>query len=106
VANEELIKGLDLAQRDTTMLYKYAEKTTPGIDMGWRAWRLRVTEPGVWMIHCHILQHMVMGKCNSQSPGPPISLDKSSLEIHMQLAIISAFDSFLADFLQECKLYG
>ncbi|TVY88387.1 Multicopper oxidase [Lachnellula willkommii] len=61
VANEELIKGLNLAQRDTTMLYKYAEKTTPGFDMGWRAWRLRVTEPGVWMIHCHILQHMVMG---------------------------------------------
>jgi L-ascorbate oxidase len=60
-ANEEKIRGLELAKRDTTMLYKYAEKTTPGIDMGWRAWRLRVNEPGVWMIHCHILQHMVMG---------------------------------------------
>ena len=47
VANEENVKGLSLAKRDTTMLYKYAEKTTPGIDMGWRAWRLRVTEPGV-----------------------------------------------------------
>jgi len=62
VANEEKIKGLNLAKRDTTMLYKYVENTTPGIDMGWRAWRLRVTEPGVWMIHCHILQHMIMGK--------------------------------------------
>jgi L-ascorbate oxidase len=62
VKNEENIKGLNLAKRDTTMLYKYTEKTTPGSDMGWRAWRLRVTEPGVWMIHCHILQHMVMGK--------------------------------------------
>lgn len=61
MANEEKIKGLHLAKRDTTMLYKYTETTTPGIDMGWRAWRLRVTEPGVWMIHCHILQHMVMG---------------------------------------------
>lgn len=61
VANEEKIKGLDLARRDTTMLYKYTEKTTPGEDMGWRAWRLNVTEPGVWMVHCHILQHMVMG---------------------------------------------
>ena len=47
VANEENVRGLKLAKRDTTMLYKYAEKTTPGIDMGWRAWRLRVTEPGV-----------------------------------------------------------
>jgi L-ascorbate oxidase len=46
-ANEENLKGLYLAKRDTTMLYKYVEKTTPGIDMGWRAWRLRVTEPGV-----------------------------------------------------------
>jgi len=49
VANEALIAGLSLARRDTTMLYKYTEHTTPGIDMGWRAWRLRVTEPGVWM---------------------------------------------------------
>lgn len=61
IANEEKIKGLSLSRRDTTMLYKYAEHTTPGSDMGWRAWRLNVTEPGVWMIHCHILQHMVMG---------------------------------------------
>jgi FtsP/CotA-like multicopper oxidase with cupredoxin domain len=62
VKNEGNIRGLNLVKRDTTMLYKYSEKTTPGIDMGWRAWRLRVTEPGVWMVHCHILQHMVMGK--------------------------------------------
>jgi len=48
-ANEALIAGLSLAKRDTTMLYKYTEHTTPGVDMGWRAWRLRVTEPGVWM---------------------------------------------------------
>jgi L-ascorbate oxidase len=62
IANEENLRGLNLAKRDTTMLYKYSEKTTPGISMGWRAWRLRITEPGVWMIHCHILQHMIMGK--------------------------------------------
>ena len=54
-------RGGQPARRDTTMLYRYGEKTTPGIDMGWRAWRLRVTEPGVWLIHCHILQHMIMG---------------------------------------------
>lgn len=59
--NELAITGLNLAKRDTMMLYKYAEKMTPGIDMGWRAWRLRVNQPGVWMVHCHILQHMVMG---------------------------------------------
>ena len=60
-ANQLNINGIQLARRDTTMLYKYTEQTVPGIDMGWRAWRLRVTEPGVWMIHCHILQHMIMG---------------------------------------------
>ena len=61
IANEEKIKGLQLVKRDTTMLYKYGEHTTPGVDLGWRAWRLRVVQPGVWMVHCHILQHMVMG---------------------------------------------
>ena len=48
-------------RRDTTILYRYGKATTPGMDLGWRAWRLRVTEPGVWLIHCHILQHMIMG---------------------------------------------
>ena len=28
---------------------------------GWRAWRLQVTEPGAWMLHCHTLAHMIMG---------------------------------------------
>lgn len=49
-------------KRDTTMLYRYATSTTAGAAAGWRAWRIRVTDPGVWMIHCHTLQHMVMGK--------------------------------------------
>jgi len=47
--------------RDTTLLYRYTDSTGNGTVMGYRAWRLRVTEPGVWMIHCHILQHMLMG---------------------------------------------
>ncbi|KAH7305099.1 putative laccase [Rhexocercosporidium sp. MPI-PUGE-AT-0058] len=48
-------------KRDTSMLYRYATTTGNGTAMGWRAWRLEVTQPGVWMIHCHILQHMIMG---------------------------------------------
>jgi len=60
-ANEEKLVGYNPMKRDTTMLYRY-EKTTPnGTMAGWRAWRLRVQDPGVWMVHCHILQHMVMG---------------------------------------------
>jgi L-ascorbate oxidase len=55
-ANEERLQGTHPVKRDTTMLYSYETKTDPGADGGWRAWRLRITEPGVWMIHCHTLQ--------------------------------------------------
>ncbi|RFU24096.1 hypothetical protein B7463_g12243, partial [Scytalidium lignicola] len=48
-------------KRDTTMLYRYGTSTGNRTAEGWRAWRLKVTEPGVWMIHCHVLQHMLMG---------------------------------------------
>jgi L-ascorbate oxidase len=54
--NEERLKGSRPVRRDTTMLYRYETATVPGGHGGWRAWRLRVTEPGVWMIHCHTLQ--------------------------------------------------
>ncbi|TVY45554.1 Multicopper oxidase [Lachnellula subtilissima] len=38
-------------QRDTTMLYRYAMSTANGTDMGWRAWRLKITEPGtIWVM--------------------------------------------------------
>ncbi|KAF7969597.1 hypothetical protein HWV62_26829 [Athelia sp. TMB] len=60
-ANEKRLQGTQPVKRDTTMLYRYEESTTPGADSGWRAWRLRIDEAGVWMIHCHTLQHMIMG---------------------------------------------
>ena len=60
-SNEARLRGTEPVMRDTTMLFRYGEKTVPGVDASWRAWRLRITEPGVWMIHCHILQHMIMG---------------------------------------------
>ena len=51
--------------RDTTWVYKY----TDGDDLqdpdqtvvGWRGWRVRTNNAGVWMVHCHMLQHMIMG---------------------------------------------
>jgi L-ascorbate oxidase len=61
IANEEKLKGYNPVLRDTTNLYRYETIKTPGVDAGWRGWRLRVIQPGVWMIHCHILQHMIMG---------------------------------------------
>jgi len=62
VANEEKLKGYRPVLRDTTMLYRYADVGEAGKDASWRGWRLRVNQPGVYVIHCHILQHMVMGK--------------------------------------------
>ena len=61
------------SRRDTTILYKYAFQGDPGTLNGWRVWRIRVTEKnvGVWMIHCHILQHIVMGQTTVWVFGTP-----------------------------------
>lgn len=59
--NEGRLKGTHPIPRDTSMLYAYRKKTTALASSGWRAWRIRVTDAGVWMMHCHVLQHMVMG---------------------------------------------
>lgn len=59
---EERLKDTQPVLRDTTMLFRYnATRVQPNEKHGWRAWRLRVEQPGVWMIHCHTLQHMIMG---------------------------------------------
>ena len=63
-ANDAKVKRLGYrpVKRDTTMLYRFGNETVaPGQPGGWRAWRIRVTDAGVWMIHCHILGHMMMG---------------------------------------------
>lgn len=58
---EEKLKGTQPVLRDTTMLYRYKKSVKQGEKMGWRVWRLRIDQPGVWMVHCHTLQHMVQG---------------------------------------------
>ncbi|KAI2606758.1 putative multicopper oxidase [Hypoxylon sp. NC1633] len=62
-ANEERFKNYTPMKRDTTMLHRYTSKGQSYTTAGWRAWRIRVTEDnvGAWMMHCHILQHMIMG---------------------------------------------
>lgn len=60
-ANEERLGGRTPVTRDTTMLYRYGEDEEPGKVHSWVAWRVRVEQPGVWMLHCHTLQHMIMG---------------------------------------------
>lgn len=58
---EARLKGTQPVLRDTTMLFRYNKTVAANAKQGWRAWRLRVEQPGVWMIHCHTLQHMLMG---------------------------------------------
>ncbi|KAE9983294.1 hypothetical protein EG328_010082 [Venturia inaequalis] len=58
---EQRLEGFEPMRRDTTMLYRYRDKGPPNTSLGYRAWRVRVDDPGLWMMHCHILQHMVMG---------------------------------------------
>ncbi|KAF2117913.1 Cupredoxin [Lophiotrema nucula] len=53
--------GWTPATRDTTMQYRYAASGVPNTTAGWRAWRVNVSEPGVWMMHCHIVAHRIMG---------------------------------------------
>ncbi|KFY33216.1 hypothetical protein V494_07826 [Pseudogymnoascus sp. VKM F-4513 (FW-928)] len=48
-------------RRDTTNLYMYGGHAANGTLSAWRAWRLRIDHPGVWMVHCHLLPHMVWG---------------------------------------------
>ncbi|KAI1816983.1 L-ascorbate oxidase [Poronia punctata] len=62
-ANEKRFKDYTPARRDTTMLYRYADKGSDSVTAGWRAWRIRITDEnvGAWMMHCHILHHVVMG---------------------------------------------
>lgn len=59
--NEMKLANYNPILRDTTNLYRYEEKTVAGDQVGWRAWRIRIEDAGVWMVHCHILQHMIMG---------------------------------------------
>lgn len=61
VANEARLKDYSPVLRDTTNLYRYGAKGSPGQPAGWRCWRLGVQDAGCWMLHCHILQHMIMG---------------------------------------------
>lgn len=78
-AQAQNVAGWTGSRRDTTILYTYddAASTATGAGdgegegedgetqvNGWRVWRVQVTTAniGVWMMHCHILQHMIMGQ--------------------------------------------
>ena len=60
-ANEKRLASASPVLRDSTMLFRPWKAAPPGVGAGWRAWRLNVTQPGAWMLHCHTLAHMIMG---------------------------------------------
>ncbi|KIW19005.1 L-ascorbate oxidase [Exophiala spinifera] len=74
--------------RDTTMLYTYADAGGEDeVVNGWRVWRIRVTESnvGVWMMHCHILQHMIMGQQTVWVFGTPDQIREYSNPVNGSL---------------------
>lgn len=51
----------ELIHCSTTNVWKYSGSAPNGTLAAWRHWRLRIDHPGVWMIHCHLLPHIVWG---------------------------------------------
>lgn len=61
-ANEKRLRkaGITPVLRDSTMLFRPWLNAPRHAPAGWRAWRLKVSEPGAWLLHCHTLAHMIM----------------------------------------------
>lgn len=78
--------------RDTSVAYSgpgesYKEDKIPIFDhAGWRLFRIRVENPGAWLIHCHILPHAVMVShilSTSHHPTPSVgTISQSSIIDH------------------------
>jgi hypothetical protein len=62
--NELHLQGYNPVLRDTTLLYRYTAEQTVNTNAGWRAWRLRVEDAGVWMV--------------CPQPGPPYSFAQAT----------------------------
>ncbi|EXJ87349.1 L-ascorbate oxidase [Capronia epimyces CBS 606.96] len=76
------------SRRDTTLLYRYTSQGSyPGEVDGWRVWRVRVTERnvGVWMMHCHILHHILMGQQTVWVFGTPEEIRNHTLPVQGSL---------------------
>ncbi|TGJ84625.1 hypothetical protein E0Z10_g4152 [Xylaria hypoxylon] len=76
VSNEKHFQNYTPARRDTTMLYRYAERGGNSVTAGWRAWRIRITDDnvGTWLMHCHIIHHMIMGMQTAWVFGDALSM--------------------------------
>ncbi|RDA96123.1 hypothetical protein CP533_1755 [Ophiocordyceps camponoti-saundersi (nom. inval.)] len=58
---EKKLQGTQPVRRDTTMVYGYGRELAQGAHVSWRLWRMRITQPGVWLVHCHTTAHMLGG---------------------------------------------
>ncbi|KJZ76616.1 hypothetical protein HIM_03952 [Hirsutella minnesotensis 3608] len=58
---EKRLAGARPVRRDTTVVYGYGKEMPAGADVSWRVWRMRVTQPGVLLVHCHTISHMIGG---------------------------------------------
>lgn len=76
-----LNKGLIPALRDTTLLHRYEVKGKAGEKSGWRMWRINMTQPGVWMMHCHTAAHMVMGMNTVWTVGSAADIQKYPVDL-------------------------
>ncbi|KAG9293849.1 hypothetical protein G9A89_019187 [Geosiphon pyriformis] len=47
--------------RDTTVIAPRPLKGTPGHGCGWKLVRFLADNPGIWIAHCHVIPHMLMG---------------------------------------------
>lgn len=53
-------------RRDTSVAYPgpgasyIGQKVPAGTPGGWRLLRIKVTDPGLWLVHCHITMHQIM----------------------------------------------
>lgn len=57
MSNAKKLEGYALMKRDTTLLYRY---TSTGIADSTSGWRLKVDDAGIFSMHCHSLQHMIV----------------------------------------------
>lgn len=63
IFNENVTKN-SIQFRDVVTLYpnRSDNETMVGTPCGWVAIRFIANNPGVWLVHCHLVAHMIMGK--------------------------------------------
>lgn len=56
-SNAKKLEGYTPMKRVTTFLYRYTSTGTVNRTSGWRAWRLKVEDAGIFLMHCQSSAH-------------------------------------------------